>query len=227
MPDMDRSLSQQFRKEADDLLFSNIKLNDRMKQNIRQQAASEKTGRRMLFPKSWMMGMSAVAAAAIIIAGYPMLQQPAAPAPIEDPAGSLPPSNGGASGSHLSQLVTTTLGSVEEAKAAFGAGLLVPSAAPDGYSLSEIQAVSEGDVVRDVVITYVSGDKAVTVTASRNPAIIPVDMFTQTTVNGVEGLVYEQPAFTELYWVEGGIQYSVMGPITGNEAMETAESVQP
>lgn len=180
----------------------------------------------MRFRKAWIIGMSAVAAAAILIMGYPMMQQPTVPAPIQDPAGSVQPPIGGASGSQLSPLVTATLGSVEEAKAAFGDGLLVPNVMPEGYTLADIQTVSEGDVVRDVVITYATGDKAITFTASRNQAVFPADLFTKTEVNGFEGLVYEQPAFTELYWMESSIQYSIMGPITGEDAMKAAESAQ-
>jgi len=39
--------------------------------------------------------------------------------------------------------------------------------------------------------------------------------------------VFEQPGMTELYWSKDGNQYSVVGQISGEEAMKVAESVEP
>lgn len=228
MMDMDRNMRKHLRRELDEMLFSGMELNDRVKQNIRQQAAVEKGGRRFVFPKAWVMGTAALAAAVMFIAGYPMLQQPAVPAPVENPVGSLPPSNEGAVGSELSSLITTPLSSVEEAKAAFGPDLLVPNVVPESFTLSEMVSVGmEGEPVRDVIFTYVSGEKTLTFVASRNPAAFPVDMFTPTQVNGADGFVFEQPGLTELFWADGGIQYSITGPLSADEAMKLAESAKP
>ncbi|WP_157213492.1 DUF4367 domain-containing protein [Paenibacillus senegalensis] len=210
------------------MIFSQIELSDHAKNNIRQQAIAEKAGRRFFFSKAWIMGMGALAAAVIMLVGLPNLQQPNVPSPVENPGGSLPPSHGGAGGSELSQLITTTLSSAEEAKEAFGPGLLVPSFVPEGFELAEIVAVGmKGEPVRDVNFTYISGDKTLTFAVSRNPAAFPAELFTPTQVNGVEGFVFEQPGLTELFWVEEGIQYSITGPLSADEAMKIAQSIEP
>ena len=200
MSDMDAVLRQQFREEADELLFAELELSDRVKGNIRRQAAAEKAGRRFAIPRMRVLGTAALAVAVMIVAGFLLLQRP-------DGTGGrewrrrLAPANGGVAGSELSQLISTTLGSVEEAKAAFGAGLIVPKTLPEGYALSEIvSAGMKGEPVRDVVFTYVSGDRTMTFLVSRALAAFPQEMFTPTKVGGDEGFVFAQPTLTELYW---------------------------
>jgi len=228
MTDKDRNLRLHLKKESDEILFSPIELNDQVKQKIRQQAAAEKANRRRLvFPKSWVAGAAVLAAAVVIIAGVQIMQQPAAPTPEESSVGNLPSSNTGSAGSELSQLITTPLSSVEEAKALFGASLLVPNYVPEDFKLSDIVAVGmEGEPLRDVTFTYVSDEKTFTFTASRMQAAFPVDLFTPTKVNSVDGFIFEQPELTELYWMEGGIQYGITGPFSADEAMKVAESAE-
>ncbi|REK77757.1 DUF4367 domain-containing protein [Paenibacillus paeoniae] len=229
MKDMESKLRQQLRKESDDMLFSGMELSDSVKQKIRKQAASEQKNRRFVLPKAWVAGAAGlVAAAVIIVAGLPMLQGPTAvPTPTDHSTGTVLPGNGGTTGSELSQLITTPFGTAEAAKTAFGSGVLVPGIAPEGFKLAEIVGVGMKDQpLRDLNFTYGSGDKTVTFSASRMPAAFPTDLFTPTKVGGAEGFIFEQAEFTELFWVVDGIQYSVAGPITGDEAMKVAESVE-
>ncbi|TLS52365.1 hypothetical protein FE782_10355 [Paenibacillus antri] len=227
MTDTDRKLRRQFREESDEMLFSNIEMSEDLKAKVRRTAAAEKPVRRTAFPKSWMLGAAALAAAVMLLIGYPMLQPPAAPTPGDQSAGSEPPANGGAVGSDLSQLITTPLSTVDEAATAFGAELHVPNDVPEGFTLSEIAAVGmEGEPARDVIFTYASGEKSLTFVASRLPAAFPADLFSKTTVGGADGFVFEQPGLTELFWSVDGIQYSVTGQITGEEALQVAESAQ-
>lgn len=224
MTDMDQHFRQHIKKESDDILFAQMELSDRVKQKIWEQAVSEKKGRLFFFSKKWKMGMAVLAVAVMMVAGYPMLQQLPAPSTTEN----LPPSDKGAIGSELSQLVTTKLNSEADAKAAFGDGLLVPSIVPEGYTLSDISAVGvEGEPVRDVIFTYISAEKTVTFSASNNPAAFPVDMFTQTKINGADGFIFAQSELTELFWLEGGIQYSLVGQLSADEAIKVAESLEP
>jgi len=226
MKDMDRELRERLPRESDELLFAGMALNDRVKDSIRKQAAADHNRRRFAIPRSWIGGMTAIAAAILLIVAIPVLQQASDQAPAENTADSLPPANGGsAAGSELSQLTTTPLGSADEAKAAFGQGLLVPNAGPEGYELADITAVGmEGEPARDVIFTYAAGEKTVTFTASRNPAAFPADLFSPVKVDGADGFVYEQPGLIELFWVRDGIQYAITGPLTGEEAMRLAES---
>jgi hypothetical protein len=230
MTDMERNLRQHLQKESDDMLFSRMELSDSVKQKIRKQAAAEQRGRRrFVLPKAWLAGAAALVAAVVIVTGLPMLQEPAAvPPPTDNSSGIVLPGNGGATGSELSQLITTPLGTAEAAKAAFGSGVLVPQVAPEGFKLAEIVGVGMKDQpLRDLNFTYGSGDKTVTFSASRMPAAFPTDLFTQTKVGGADGFIFEQAEFTELFWVVDGIQYGVSGPISGDEAMKVAESVEP
>lgn len=168
-------------------------------------------------------------AAVAIIAGYPLLNQTADPIPAASPSESVPPANGGAAGSELSALITTALGSVEEAKTAFGSNLLVPRAAPEGFTLSKMESVGEANKpARDVIFTYVSdsGDKSVTFVASRMPASFPAEMFTPAKVGDADGFVFAQPELTELFWTKDGVQYSVTAQLSGEDTMKFAESVE-
>lgn len=229
MTDLDHKLREQLREESDDILFSGMEMNDQLKRRIRQQAAAEKPVKRRFNPaKLWVMGTVVLAASVWMIAGFPLLQQPSIPTPVEDPAGnSLPPANGGAAGSDLSSLITTPVSSVEEAKTVFGSSLLTPSVVPEGFTLSEITVVGmEGESARDAIFTYIAGDKTITVVASRMPAAFPVEMFTKTQVDEAEGYIFEQQGLTELFWMGDAIQYSVIGQITGAEAMSIAESME-
>lgn len=225
MTDMDRKLREHLRQESDDLLFAGMELHDRIKQQIRQQAAAEKKGRRSVMPKTWMMGTAGVAVAVLLFAGIPLLDWPTVPDPSVPPVASVPPTNDGAAGGGLSELDTTKVGTVEEAKTAFGEGLLVPSALPEGFALTEIVTVGmPGEPVRDALFTYTSGEKTLTFAASRMAAAFPAELFTKTQVGGMDAFVFEQPELTELFWVADGVQFSITGPLTGNEAIKAAES---
>ncbi|RED55493.1 DUF4367 domain-containing protein [Cohnella lupini] len=231
MNDTDRNLRQQLRKESDEILFSPMELSDQAKRKIRQLAVTEKVGRRFVFrKKTWIMGAAGLAAAFMIIAWLPMLQQPTVQAPAASPIESSVPSNAGnagTTGSELSQLITTRLNTAEEAKAAFGPGLNAPTYLPEGYKLSDITAVGmKGEPARDVNFTYVSGEKTITFVASRMPAAFPEDLFSPTQVNGVDGLVFEQTNLTELFWVQSDIQYSVTGNVSADAALKIAESLE-
>ncbi|MFC3804036.1 hypothetical protein [Cohnella sp. GCM10012308] len=244
MTDMDRELRLHLAKEADDVLFSEIELTERLKQNIRQKAASAQTGRRRVSRNVWAAGVAAAALAVFLTLGLPTLQHTSAPGPAQSPIGASPSldagnagntgnvgstGNAGSSGSQLSQLVTTSFGTAEEAKASFGANMLAPEAVPEGFALTDIQGAGmAGEPLRDVVFSYAtaSGDKTITFTASRMTAVFPAEMFTATQVNGTDGFVFAQPELTELYWMEDGIQYGIVGHVTSDEAMKIAETAK-
>ncbi|WP_147381860.1 DUF4367 domain-containing protein [Paenibacillus nanensis] len=212
------------------MLFSRMEMNERLKQKIRQQAVGDHAkSRRLQRPKTWVMGAAAatVAAAVWLVAGVPFLQQPSIPSPTEQPAHGAPPVNGGASGSELSALVTTPVSTLEEAIAAFGGSLLVPTVLPEGFALKEIVVVGEqGQPARDAIFTYLAGEKSMTYVVSRNPAAFPMELFTKTQVSEVEGYMFEQEGLTELFWMKEGMQYSITGQITGVESMKIAESLE-
>lgn len=239
MADMDRELRMHLAKEADEVLFSNLELTDRLKQNIRRKAASAQTGRRRISRNVWAAGATAAALAVFLMVGLPTLQHTSAPAPAQSPIGASPSTDAGnagnagaagAAGSELSQLVSTSFATAEEAKASFGADMLAPAGVPEGFALTDIQGAGmAGEPLRDVIFTYASasGDKTITFTASRMAAVFPADLFTATQVNGADGFVFAQPELTELYWMKDGIQYGIVGHVNADEAMKIAESAKP
>lgn len=212
MTETDRNIRRLLQQELDDVLFSRMELDDQTRQKIREQAAAKRPRRKLVLPKAWILGTTVAAlAAAVFIFAVGM-----------------PPSNQGTVGSEISQLTAAPLGTIDEAKASFGSDLLVPQARPDGFTLAEIVAVGmEGKPVRDVIFTYVSGEKEVTFIASRQTAAFPADLFTPIKVNDAEGYVFEQPELTELYWMEDGIQYSVVGHLSAEDTLKFAQSVKP
>lgn len=230
MTDREQELRQQFRKESDEMLFSGMGMSEQLKRRIRQEAAGEKAPRKRTVAKSWKIGAAGLAAAVMIAVAVPLLDQPSVPAPSNNVSENVPPTqtNGGAAGSDVSQLVTTPLGSMDEAKTAFGEGLRLPTVVPQGYTLAEIAAVgTQGQPARDILFTYTSGEQTVTFSASRMAAAYPAELFAKTQVGDADGAIFEQPGMTELFWTVDGIQYGVTGPITAEEAMKLAESIQP
>ncbi|MEK3884487.1 DUF4367 domain-containing protein [Paenibacillus sp. PL2-23] len=227
MTDTDRKLREHLRKESDESLFEGMELTDRIKQQIRQQAAAEGNGRRWEMKKSWIIGASGIAAAVMVFAAFPLLNQPGEPVPTERPVVSAPATDGGAAGSELSPLITTKAETLEEAKTLFGEYLRVPATLPEGYALTDIAIVGEqGASPRDVLITYTSGEKSVIFAATRMAGAYPQEMFTKTKVGENEAYIYEQPTLTELFWMAEGVQYSITGPLNGEEAVQAAESAQ-
>ncbi|MFC4099035.1 hypothetical protein [Paenibacillus xanthanilyticus] len=227
MTDREHDLRRQFREESDDMLFSGMDMSEQLKRSIRQEAAGEKAPRKRSFAKSWKVGAAGLVAAAMIAVAIPLLDQPSVPAPGNQVAENVPPTpnNGGTAGSEVSQLTTTKLGSIEDARAAFGEGLRLPTVVPQGYALTEMTAVGmPGQPARDILFTYASGEKTVTFSASRMAPAYPAELFAKTKVGDAEGAIFEQPGMTELFWTVDDIHYGVTGPITGEEAMKVAES---
>ncbi|CAM3802024.1 DUF4367 domain-containing protein [Marinicrinis lubricantis] len=228
MTDLDHNWDGHLKQELDDMLFSKIEWNDQLKMNIRQKAAAEHAKRRFRVPKSWTIGAAALTAAVIMIAGYSMLQQEADPISTEHSIiESLPPSPSDSIDIGLSSLITTTLNSVEEAKASFGEELLLPTFVPEGFTLLEMAATGiEGEAARDIIFTYVSDDKTLSFVASRNTASFQKEMFSPIKIEDTDGYVLEQPELIELFWIVDGIQYSITGSLSADEALRMAESLE-
>jgi hypothetical protein len=51
-------------------------------------------------------------------------------------------------------------------------------------------------------------------------------MFAKTTVRGQDGYVFEQPELVELYWVENGVHYGIVGNLSAAEALQAAEAAE-
>lgn len=219
-------LSSQLRKETDEIIFQGMEMSEQMKTRIRKQAAAESIQKHRFLPKRWMVAAITTAAAVIIVLSINSGSQPSNPLPV-DPSGGIvtsPVEGGAASG--VSELVSQKLTTWEEAKEAFGADLLPPSQLPQGYEIADITVVGfAGGAARDLLISYGSGDQTIMFTVSRMAAAFPADLFSPVQVGGEEGLIYEQPTLTELFWTSGGLQYSITGPLSADEAIRMAVSI--
>ncbi|MHA7966408.1 DUF4367 domain-containing protein [Paenibacillus sp. CAU 1782] len=140
------------------------------------------------------------------------------------------PGDGASGGSSLSPLVTVEVGSTEEAKTLFGSDLLAPSFVPEGFQLSKIEATGmkegENTAVTRIVYIYKAGEQEFTFMVDRADAVIPMEFFSDTEVAGAEAYVFAQPNMTELYWKNGGLQFSVVGSISEEASLAVAESLQ-
>lgn len=140
------------------------------------------------------------------------------------------PGNEASGGTSLSPLVTVEVGSTEEAKGLFGNDLLAPSFVPEGFQLSKIEATGmkegENTEVTRIVYFYQAGEQQFTYMVDRAEAVIPMEFFSDTEVAGAKAYVFAQPNMTELYWKNGGLQFSVVGSINEEASLAVAESLQ-
>lgn len=242
MNNFDKELSRKMKREANESLFEDMKFDSRMKNKVMQQAGTSPTsegwkawlatGRR-----KWTTAAASIALVAVMAISLPMLNSAdptpiADPPPITNPGGTSGPApdpagSGSGIGSELSQLETVKVNTPEEAAALYGPELASPSYVPSGYELNGIEVTGmKGEAATRVHMNYESGDQAIQIMQNKQPFSFPMDSFKSIKVNGADGYVYEQPTLTELYWEVDGIQYSIMGPVSTEEALKIAESMK-
>lgn len=180
--------------------------------------------------RKWVTGMAAVVVAVGVGVSIPMLNDSADPvvdnpgiAAISDPA-----AGGNAGGtSQLSELITTDVDTVEDADELFIGDLLAPDYIPEGYELVGLQAIGmDEDEATRVHFNYQSGEKPLTLTADTTEPAFNMDAFEDVEVNGATGHILAQTGLTELYWAADGVTYSIVGPVSEEEALKIAESMQ-
>lgn len=232
MKDVEGTLRKQYKSEADEYLFDGLEFDSKLKQKVRnsinpiQKSVGIKgwiaAGRR-----KWAFGTAAVVMVTVLAVSIPMLDSAPEQTQIDNPGISLPAPDAGSEGSSLSELTTVIVETPEEAKMRFEANLLIPTYIPEGYQRTEIQTTGmEKDTATRVIFSYTSGDKVFTLMEDMRQAGFSFDTFESIQVNGVDGFVNVMPGLTELYWLKDGIQFSIVGPITQEEAMKVAESLK-
>lgn len=248
MSNLDKELSRKMKKEANESLFEDMTFDSRMKNRVMQQtrATSASEGWTSWFTagrRKWVAGAASIVLVAAIAFSLPMLNDadptpiaegpptsdsnPSTPPgdsqPVPDPSGS----GGSGIGSDLSELETVQVQTPDEASELYGPELLTPTYTPDGFTLSGIEVTGmRGEAPTRVHMNYASGDQVISIMQNKQPLSFPMDSFESIEVQGVDGYVYEQPTLTELYWEVDGIQYSIMGPVSAEEALKMAESMQ-
>lgn len=243
MKEFEEKWTRQYKQESDEVLFGKLEFDAKLKERVRQgvqasQSPAPSKRRSLLGRSKWAYGAAAAVVLLAIAISAPGLRDiagPSGPAVIEEPGlvAEVPGNNGSSStipdgaGSGLTQLKTVTVPTLEEAKQYFGADLLAPSLVPDSFSLARIEATGmEEQVKTQVVFFYQSADGEFTYAADRKEAVIPLEFFQPIEVNGADGYVFAQPNLTELYWLQDGIQYSIVGALTEEEALAVAASLQ-
>lgn len=176
--------------------------------------------------KKWAYGVVAAAMIAIFAVTIPNLYNSVNPNLIEKNNSSLSIPNTGSGGTGLTSLKTVILQTPEEAKQLFGPDLLVLSFVPEGYQCTEIQAIgTEKNTATQVIFTYTSGNQVFTLVEDKTEASLNFDYFDPIKVDGVDGYMNKDPAITELYWLNDGIQFSIIGSLSKKEAINVAESL--
>lgn len=130
--------------------------------------------------------------------------------------------------------------SLEEAGADFGPGFLAPLYTPEGFKLEQITA--SGTDTRDadnIILTYSSGKRSFSITEQKKSGSFDPDVFkgySKVKISGSDGYIKtggvdEKSStgkdFTEIYWFNKNIGYSVTGDLTQEDALVTAEMMLP
>jgi hypothetical protein len=118
--------------------------------------------------------------------------------------------------------------SPEEAAESFGEGFLIPSYIPEGFQPADIYASGTAAEGTDsVVLNYLGGDRSFHIMEQRSEEAWKFPGFETIDINGADGFVNSLEQFTEVYWYGDGVQYSVSGALTRDEAIMTARAMVP
>jgi hypothetical protein len=227
MNDFEQDLRRQLKSEADDVLFENLHFDSRLHDQVLDKASQERKpfilrkwfhkGRKM-----WGYGASAAVGAilGILLVSSPLFDNEAVDVNPTAPAAT------------YEIFVTPTLQtwspqSPEEAAASFGSGLLVPSYTPEQVPLSGIQASGEekGEATK-MVFHYMYGELSFMVMAEKGPSPLVFDDEEKVDINGNAGYLKTGNADTELHWSVDGVHYTIIGVISGAEAVKVAQSMK-
>ena len=235
MKEMDAKVARQYKKESDEILFDHMEFDATMKNQVKERlAASGKDTnrkRKSWFSRSkWTYGTAAAVLLLVLAVSVPQLGD------IVGPSGDRPNNQAGGDGipgtttpigSELTQLKTVVLDTPEQAKERFGADMLVPALLPERFALAQIEATGMAEQTKTrVVFFYSTAAGELTYSADRAAITFPVEMFEPIDVNGAEGHIFAQPGMTELYWMQDGIYYGIVGTLTQQEAVDMAASLQ-
>lgn len=121
--------------------------------------------------------------------------------------------------------------SLDEAGHSFGEGFLMPSHIPEGYGLSGIHASGKEMGQADMIIlSYSSDERLIDITEEKTEMTGDFSGFEEVDINGVRGYVMSdnygaETYYTQLFWTDDGIMYTISGALTREEAIEIARSM--
>lgn len=220
-----------FKKIADEAMLD-INVTEEMMDKVLKKGASVK--RQTGMP---LYRLAAAAACGILIYGIilftGMLKPNIADIPQDDQSGIFSanqPEAGGPEGGILSEprILQWQPVSPEEAAESFGEGFLIPSYIPEGFQPADIYASGAVSERTDsVVLNYLGGDRSFHIMEQRSEEAWKFPGFEMIDINGTDGFVNSLEQFTEVYWYADGVQYSVSGILTRDEAIMTARAMAP
>ncbi len=122
--------------------------------------------------------------------------------------------------------------SLEEAGRSFGEGFLAPTHIPEGYKLIGIYASgTEQGRADNIVINYNAGELTFVIIEQKTEEAGEYAGFETVDINGNSGYIISNNAgtvaFTQLYWADDGVMYTISGAMTKEDALETARSMKP
>ena len=242
MNDPDGILRERYVKEADDVWFRDMEMDERLKSSIRAQLPTEEprskhrnaNRRRRVYP------LVSAAALLILIAalqfGIPN-NRPDTEIENGNIASTVPEGTDMATGTPMSTFTDPggvggqrAVASIEDARAVFAGRLLVPAYVPDGYTLTEISAYGESEVKADkIVLRYTAADAGeFTLTASL-PEAQPVpgcpNGGESIRIGGEQGcLRTDADGPSEIYWTSDRTVYVLTGNLPADQLTAIAET---
>lgn len=236
-------LRRQYKVEADEILFDNLNFDARMKERVLRSIQTEH--KLSVWKKRFGQGRrkwiySITTAGFVVIVFLSIIpnpgdwskpstlgnneENPSVMHKVDDPSdtpiddGTIPPTG-----------QSWSLQTPEEAKERFGQGMLVPSYAPDNFTLRRIDAAgTEQAMAVKIIFTYASEDRSYMVIEDKRISPTVFAGYESVDINGIEGYVKsdETASDTELRWSADGVQYMIIGNITKEEIVKVARSLQ-
>ncbi len=120
--------------------------------------------------------------------------------------------------------------SLEEAERSFGEGFLIPYYIPEGYKQIGIYASGTESGTVKIIINYSADEQFFAIVEQKTEEVRESSGFEAVDINGTEGYVMSDNAgtitYTQLYWSDDGVMYTISGAMTKEEAVRIARSMK-
>jgi hypothetical protein len=207
-------------KRAADEAMEDIKATERLKRETLRKCTEKKSllpAVRILVPAACLLAVLVSAKVSGLLEPAP--EEEAPPSILSVPVGTNEP------GAETERAV----GTYEEAKELFDE-LKVPSKLPSGFRPDRLAVLeTAGGEVSKTIFTYTSDSSSFILMAERSELISGYEGYEQADINGIMGYIRSNDTAlpdTELYWTDNGVKYSIIGSITGDDALNIASSMR-
>lgn len=120
----------------------------------------------------------------------------------------------------------------EEAKKAFGEALLLPEYVPEDFKLASVNISKDNaQNINKIILAYTGGKGSFEIKEEKTKPGTGFQGYKTLKINGISGYIKsnnreDESRYTEVYWWDNGITYSVTGGITEKEAIKIAEAMK-